>query len=92
MRTRSLGLTLFSGLAILLSACSNTGSGASAGASAAPDPCAGAGAGPAHTQPTDWAVAMGRSSRSNRVVLRSLPNCVTSHAAPTGIRGPALWT
>ena len=57
MRTRSLGLTLFSGLAILLSACSNTGSGASAGASAAPDPCAGAGAGPAHTQPTDWSKA-----------------------------------
>jgi basic membrane protein A len=57
MRTRSLGLTLFSGLAILLSACSNTGSGASAAASTAPDPCAGAAAGPAHTQPTDWSKA-----------------------------------
>src|SRR4029077_8110061 len=57
MRTRSLGLTLFSGLAILLSACSNTGSGASADASAAPDPCAGAAANAAHTQPTDWSKA-----------------------------------
>ena len=57
MRTRSLGLTLFSGLAILLSACSNTGSGASAGASAAPDPCAGAAANASHTQPTDWSKA-----------------------------------
>jgi len=59
MRTRSLGLTLFSGLAILLSACTNTGggAGASAAASAAPDPCAGAAAGPAHTAPTDWSKA-----------------------------------
>jgi basic membrane lipoprotein Med (substrate-binding protein (PBP1-ABC) superfamily) len=57
MRTRSIGLTLFSGLAILLSACSNTGSTGSAAPSAAPDPCAGAAAGPAHTAPTDWSKA-----------------------------------
>ena len=57
MRTRTLGLTVFSGLAILLSACTNTGSTGSAAPSAAPDPCAGAAAGPAHTAPTDWSKA-----------------------------------
>ncbi len=57
MHKRSLGLTLVSGLAIILSACTNTGGGASAGPSAAPDPCAGAAAGPAHTAPTDWSKA-----------------------------------
>jgi basic membrane protein A and related proteins len=55
MRVRSLGLTLFSGLAIILSACSSTGGG-SAAPSAAPDPCAGAAAG-THTPPTDWSKA-----------------------------------
>jgi basic membrane protein A and related proteins len=57
MRTRSMGLTLVAGLAILVSACSNTGSGGSPGVTAAPDPCAGAAAGPAHTPPTDWSKA-----------------------------------
>jgi basic membrane lipoprotein Med (substrate-binding protein (PBP1-ABC) superfamily) len=56
MRVRSLGLTLISGLAIILSACSSTPGGGSAAASAAPDPCAGAAAG-THTPPTDWSKA-----------------------------------
>ena len=59
MRTRSSGLTLLAGLAIVLSACSSSGGGASASAAptAAPDPCTGAAAGPAHTAPTDWSKA-----------------------------------
>jgi basic membrane protein A len=56
MRTRSLGLTMVAGLAVLLSACTSTGSGSPA-ATAAPDPCAGAKAGAAHTPPTDWSKA-----------------------------------
>jgi basic membrane protein A and related proteins len=61
MRTRSSRLSVFAAVAIVLSACSNTGGGGggggSAAPSAAPDPCAGAAAGPAHTQPTDWSKA-----------------------------------
>jgi len=58
MRVRSLGLTLLAGFAIVLSACTNTGSGTgSAAPSAAKDPCTGAAAGPAHTAPTDWSKA-----------------------------------
>ncbi|MDQ6793737.1 MAG: BMP family ABC transporter substrate-binding protein [Chloroflexota bacterium] len=56
MRTRSLGLTMVAGLAVLLSACTSTGTGSPA-ATAAPDPCAGAKAGAAHTPPTDWSKA-----------------------------------
>ncbi|MEA2607450.1 MAG: basic rane protein [Chloroflexota bacterium] len=57
MRTRSRGFTLLAGLAIVLSACSNTGSTGSAAASVAPDPCAGAAANASHTAPTDWSKA-----------------------------------
>jgi basic membrane protein A and related proteins len=57
MQTRSSGFTLLAGLAIVLSACSNTGSTGSAGPSAAPDPCAGAAANASHTTPTDWSKA-----------------------------------
>ena len=56
MRARSLGLTLLSGAALLLSACT-TGTGGSPAATTAPDPCAGAKAGAAHTAPTDWSKA-----------------------------------
>ena len=54
MRTRSLGLTLFSGLAFFVAACSST-SGTTAPESAAPDPCAGAAkhSGDERTLPTD---------------------------------------
>jgi basic membrane protein A len=55
MRARSLGLTLLSGAALLLSACT-TGTGSPA-ATTTPDPCAGAKAGAAHTAPTDWSKA-----------------------------------
>ena len=56
MRTRSIGLTMIAGLAVLLSACTSTGTGSPA-ATPAPDPCAGAKAGAAHTPPTDWSKA-----------------------------------
>ena len=54
MRTRKLGLTLFSGLAFVVAACSST-AGTSAPESAAPDPCAGAAkrSGDAIALPTD---------------------------------------
>jgi basic membrane protein A len=54
MRSRSIGLALVAGLAVIASACTNTG-GASAPASAAANPCAGATAhaGAAHQFPTD---------------------------------------
>src|SRR4051794_15434819 len=57
MRSRSIGLTLVSVAALLLSACTPTGSGGSPAASVAPDPCAGAKAGAAHTAPPDWSKA-----------------------------------
>ncbi len=57
MRTRSTGFTLLAGLAIVLSACSNTGGTGSAAPSTAPDPCAGAAANTSHTAPTDWSKA-----------------------------------
>jgi basic membrane protein A len=57
MRTRSLGLTMVAGLAVLLSACTSTGTGGSPSPTTAPDPCAGAKAGAAHTPPTDWSKA-----------------------------------
>src|SRR3954471_1694752 len=57
MRSRSIGLTLVSVAALLLSARPPTGSGGSPAASVAPDPFAGAKAGGAHTAPTDWSKA-----------------------------------
>lgn len=52
MRIRSIGLALFAGAAIIVSACTGSGT-ASPTATATPDPCAGAKAGPTHTAPTD---------------------------------------
>ncbi len=51
MRTRSLGLTLLAGLALIASSC--TTGGGSPSASATPDPCAAFAPGKSHTMPTD---------------------------------------
>jgi len=59
MRIPKVGLALFAGMAIVLSACSSSGTGNAASPSATPppDPCAGVTAGKAHTAPTDWSKA-----------------------------------